>query len=295
MDGPVVVGIDDFEHSDRLIATAAREAQLRGTALWLANAFHGYAPVTQGIPPGLTSEQILRDAVEEQLAQVAARTKAEFGDLHIETAALAGPAVAALAELANLDSLLVVGGRGRGGLSGQLLGSVSLGVLSQASCPVLVVRGDREQVRGRVMLGVDVNLDVDGSDTGPEVLEFAFNEAARRDASLYAFHAWEDPSLLYAYGTRAFPNEHRQAALERRRKLLDTILAPWREMHPKVPVSFEVLAGLPAKLLVESTELADLVVIGGKAHKSKDGMRVGAIAHTVLHHARCPVAIVPEH
>ena len=67
MNGPVVVGIDDFEHSDHLITTAVREAQTRGTALWLAHAYHGYAPVTPGIPPGFASERILHDEAEIQL------------------------------------------------------------------------------------------------------------------------------------------------------------------------------------------------------------------------------------
>ena len=43
--GPVVVGVDDFDCSDRLIAAAAREAELRGTALWLA---HAYRPLRPG-------------------------------------------------------------------------------------------------------------------------------------------------------------------------------------------------------------------------------------------------------
>lgn len=290
MTGPVVVGIDDFEHSDQLIAAAAQEARLRGSALWLAHAYHGFIPVTQGIPPDFTPEMVLRDTAEELLAKAAAQVGADHPDLHIETAAVAGPAAPALAEVADLASLLVVGGRGRGGLAGQLLGSVSLGVLGLAHCPVLVVRGAGKRPEQRVMVGVDV----DDPATGPEVLAFAFDEAVRRHADLYAFYAWEDPSILYAYGTHSFAVSHRREALKLGRKGLEAILEPWKAKHPQVNVSYEALPGLPAKLLVESTELVSLVVIGGKARGGGDGMRVGSIAHTVLHHAHCPVAIVPE-
>ncbi|NUP51688.1 MAG: universal stress protein [Catenulispora sp.] len=290
MTGPVVVGIDDFEHSDQLITTAAQEARLRGTALWLAHAYHGFIPVTQGIPPDLTPETVLREAAEEQLAKAAAQVGAQYPDLHLETAAVSGPAAPALAEVADLASLLVVGGRGRGGLTGQLLGSVSLGVLGLAHCPVLVVRAAPKHPEQRVMVGVDVGDPA----TGPEVLAFAFEEAARRNGGLYAFYAWEDPSVLYAYGTHSFAVSHRREALKAARKDLEGILEPWKAKHPQVPVSYEALAGLPAKLLVESTELVSLVVIGGKARGNRDGMRIGSIAHTVLHHAHCPVAIVPE-
>jgi len=41
--------------------------------------------------------------------------------------------------------------------------------------------------------------------------------------------------------------------------------------------------------------MAGLIVLGAKVHGDEhDGVRLGAVAHTVLHHARCPVAIVPE-
>src|SRR5437660_596945 len=115
MNGPVVVGIDDFEHSDHLLATAVREARTRETALWLAHAYHGYAPVTPGIPPGFASDQILREGAETQLQRLSAKIKAEHPGLPVRTAAMAGPAAPALADFAGVASLLVVGGRGTGG------------------------------------------------------------------------------------------------------------------------------------------------------------------------------------
>ncbi|GAA2003388.1 universal stress protein [Catenulispora subtropica] len=291
MTGPVVVGIDDFEHSEHLITVAAREAEQRGSALWLAHAYHGFAPVTQGVPPDYTPEEIVRDLATSQLTALVPEIRARHSGLHVETAVVTGPAAPALAVLADTASLLVVGGRGRGGLAGQLLGSVALRTLARAHCPVLVVRGVSEQATGRVMLGVDV----DDPATGPEVVGFAFEEAALRNAGLYAFHAWEDPSILYTYGSQAFRAEQRTEALKRCHDALAEALAPWQKKYPEVSVTSEVLTGVPTKLLVESTQLVDLVVIGARArHDGEDGMRVGAIAHTVLHHAACPVAVVPD-
>ncbi|NUR24449.1 MAG: universal stress protein [Catenulispora sp.] len=291
MTGPVVVGIDDFEHSDRLIATAAGEALARGTSLWLAHAYHGFAPVTPGVEPSFAPERIVQGAAQAQLQTAADKLVAEHPGLHVETAAVTGPAAPALAELSNPASLLVVGGRGRGGLTGQLLGSVSLRVLAHANCPVLVVRGHGEKATGRVMVGVDLDTPA----TGAPVLEFAFAEAAGRSADVYAFYAWEDPTVLYAYGAQLLSHDQQLAALKRGREALAAALEPFKAKYPQVSVTSEVLAGLPSRLLVESTELADLLVIGGRPHSGgTDGMRVGAIAHTVLHHAHCPVAVVPE-
>ncbi|NUR63286.1 MAG: universal stress protein [Catenulispora sp.] len=292
MTGPVVVGIDDFEHSDRLIAMAAGEALARGTSLWLAHAYHGFAPVAPGVEPNFAPEQIVRAAANSQLKMVADKLIAEYPDLHVETAAVTGPAAPALAELSDLASLLVVGGRGRGGLVGQLLGSVALRVLAHASCPVLVVRGDGEKATGRVMVGIDIYTPV----TGASVLEFAFAEAAGRGADVYAFYAWEDPTGLYAYSAQLLSQDKQLAALKRGREVLAAALVPFEAKYPQVSATSEVLPGLPSRLLVESTELVDLLVIGGRPHGAgTDGMRVGgAIAHTVLHHAHCPVAVVPD-
>lgn len=50
------------------------------------------------------------------------------------------PPVAALVQTAEGADLVVVGSRGRGGLTRLLLGSVSHGVLQALPCPVIVTR-----------------------------------------------------------------------------------------------------------------------------------------------------------
>ncbi len=54
-----------------------------------------------------------------------------------------GGAAKVLLEASTGADMLVVGSRGHGGFSGLLLGSVSAGVSEHASCPVLIIHGDR--------------------------------------------------------------------------------------------------------------------------------------------------------
>lgn len=294
MTGPVV-GIDDFDQGAPLLALAAREAVVRGSALWLAHVYSGFvAPAVPGIAFDFSLDEFARREAVAHLDAAAAQVHTEHPGLHIETLPLSGPPAPALADAANgcMASLLVVGGRGTGGFAGQLLGSVSLRVLTLAHSPVLVVRGDSPSGTNRVMIGVDVVEPV----SGPEMIAFAFEEAERRNADLYAFNAWEDTALPYMSFDEEVIRRHREAELAKSRARLETVLAPWAAKHPSVRVKSEVLAGSAARLLVESTALVDLLVVGGRNRdKGHQGMRIGPLTHTVLHHAHCPVAVVPEH
>ncbi|MFJ2961052.1 universal stress protein [Streptomyces collinus] len=40
---------------------------------------------------------------------------------------------------------------------------------------------------------------------------------------------------------------------------------------------------------------ADLVIVGAWRRQDHFGLQLGRVAHTLLHHAQCPVAVVPQH
>ena len=294
MTRPVVVGIDDIEHSDSAIATAAEEARLRDAPLWLAHAYHWLPPATVGLMPGNDSpEGAVRDAATELLARALAAVHAAHPDLDVHTFALSGQPGPCLADLAKDAALLVVGGRGRGGFAGMLLGSAALSSVVHARCPVLVVRGEPAAgpaVTRRVLVGVDVLAPT----TGGNVLGFAFEEAALHGYGVLGLNAWQDPGYLYPVALGSFPRPQLTELAGEHRRRLDSLVAPWRAKRPDTHVQTQVLTGVPSRVLVDSSRLADLLVLGAQRNSDGDGVRLGGLAHAVLHHAHCPVVIAPE-
>jgi nucleotide-binding universal stress UspA family protein len=74
---------------------------------------------------------------------------------------------------------------------------------------------------------------------------------------------------------------------------LATRLAPWREKYPAVDVRLLVRHGQPAAALVAESADAELLVVGSHGHSALHNLFLGSTCNTVLHHAGCPVAIVP--
>ncbi|MBK0421250.1 universal stress protein [Leucobacter sp. CSA2] len=136
----VVVGIDGSEASQKAIAFAAEEASTRGLPLTAVYAW--MPPLTPGLEY-LWSEELVssqRSAAEEAIAIGVAGLATRYPELEIRREIVQSPPVAALVDAARGAEMIVVGSRGRGGISRLLLGSVSHGVLQALPCPVVVTR-----------------------------------------------------------------------------------------------------------------------------------------------------------
>lgn len=135
----VIVGVDGSEHADRALSWACRRAEncgdiVRAVCAWsLGASGEDWKPQPGVKPEGQRqAEQILRDAVE--------RVQREHPAVKVETVAAEGHPGKALVDMSADADLLVVGSRGRGQVTGVLLGSVSQHSVHHAHCPVTVVR-----------------------------------------------------------------------------------------------------------------------------------------------------------
>ncbi|MFI8458034.1 universal stress protein [Kitasatospora sp. NPDC085464] len=307
MSHSVVVGIDGSEQSTAAAAWAAAEADRSGRALRMIHV--GGAEDGRPLRPAGAD-----DGLPPELLAVRDRLTADLPGLDLSCERIPGSPAHALAAAGARGGLIVLGSRGLGGFTGLLVGSVGLRVAADALCPVVLVRAgtgtgagaDREadgeadaaaDAAGDVAGDVvgDVVVGVQGDRACAEVLAFAFEQAARRGVTLRVLESRSLPAGPYVTQAPVDQREIRDSLAEAELVRLRDALARWRDKFPRVRVEAEVTARHAGGALVDASRGASLVVLGRRTPAHQAGVsRLGSVAHAVLHHALCPVAIVPR-
>ncbi|MCS7005949.1 MAG: universal stress protein [Thermoleophilia bacterium] len=149
MSETIVVGVDGSAPSQAALRWAAEEATLRGARLVAVHAW-SFVPPAPMAEPGMMPMPAIdyagaleaeREAVEAELETILANAFPDGEPVPIERRLVEGGAGEAIEEAAREADLVVVGSRGRSGLTAALLGSVSQHVLHHVACPVVVVKG----------------------------------------------------------------------------------------------------------------------------------------------------------
>lgn len=288
MNTVVAVGYDRTLPGERALGVAAREAAHRGGSLVVITAYHWLTPPEPGALTAADTEATARKAAEEIAEHGAVQVRRRHPELSVQARAVSGYAGKVLAAASHEADLLVVGNRGTGGFQGMLLGSTSMRTLAEACCPVIVVRGNALDAHHRIVAGVDIDENCDA------VLDFAFDEAARRGAGLTVIHVWDEPWIA-AYGQQDPGIVEDVARIERERDdRLAALVRSAHERHPDARSFHQIAVGSAAGLLVDATHRADLIVTGARRHgEGRHGMMLGPVTQALLHHAECPVAVVP--
>ncbi len=276
---PVVVGVDGSECANRALDWAAGEAARRDRPLRLV---HVLDPWPRRIPMFSPPEAVERMAIigHRVLDTAVERVHRRRPDLETTTRLAAEYTPDALQQEAGHAFELVLGNRGYGGFAGLLLGSTGLRMAARTPVPLIIVRGDAAE-RGDVVVGLDPAKDEEAA------LDYAFGAAALRRARLRVVHAWTlfppYEGVLVEKGTIEAEARKRVAAAVDGR----------RAAHPRVDVVEEVVNDHPVSALVDASRTARLLVTG--AHRrGRAAPRPGSVGHGAVHHAHCPVAIVPR-
>jgi nucleotide-binding universal stress UspA family protein len=137
----------------------------------------------------------------------------------------------------------------------------------------------------RIVVGID------GSEGSQHALRWAIDEARRRNEPLDVVHVWHFP---YIGATPFGPSPILDPAAfeEDARAILEHAVET--EPTEDVKMNKVLVCGEAAPhTLIELAKGADLLVVGTRGRGGFIGLLLGSVSQTVIHHAPCPVVVVP--
>ncbi len=282
----IIVGLDGSDGSQAAIRWAAAHVDQFGPIQpvttwrypwWLVpNPFPG-----AGTPP--PTEQFQRRAEASARREIASLGIDSVAD-PIVCRAAAGPTLVALGEQANL---IAVGTRGRDAVTGTIMGSTGMYVVTHSTVPVVVIPRSLPLTprRGPVVVGVD------GSMNGSAALRWAMANTPA-ETELIAVMAYLDPVDVSLRSERPSESEDARASDE----LLHAIIrAARRAVGPDAhPVSPRVLYGEPRDVLEDLANTAQMLVLGARGHRGVAHLLLGSITDALIRDPQAPTVVVPD-
>lgn len=262
----VIAGIDGSRAAEAAIKWAAAEAVSRGAELTLVHAFVWLLfPVPLGpsaVAPGLraAADKIVAESVE-----LARKLEPAVTVTGYRTDGFPAPVLIRASEQADL---VVIGSRGLGVTLGALVGSTGLDLAANAHCPIVVVRPDQYDAGSQVVIGYD------GSSAAKVALDFGLDHARRHGLAVRVVAA------------QPLHTEHGRITAEE-------LAAEVHSRDGGQDAELVLINGHPAEHLLRLSADAALIVLGARGLGGFAGMLIGSVSQTVLHHADCPVAIIP--
>ena len=279
----VVVGVDGSEASRIALRWAMAESGLHEARLEVVHAWrtpmvfvpHAYSP--ELVEMGKMDEAAVA-FIDRELDAVGA--DADCG-IEIERTAVPGYAAHVLVAASERAQLVVVGRRGNGRFPREVIGPKALQVVHHAACPVAVVpdawTGD----------GQGVIVGVDGSEPSAAALRWAAAEATRRNTAVTAVMAWGLLDQHHRPGEAPFDPDYSEVDA---RAALDAFIES--ALGPDSAASTIAVNDLPARALIDSSDTAELLVVGARGLGGFRGLLLGSVSQRCVTHARCPTVVI---
>jgi len=133
---------------------------------------------------------------------------------------------------------------------------------------------------------------VDGSPSSLSALRWAIRQAGLTGAAVDAVLAWHYPIATGGYGwaptgmTTSF--DFKENAEKVLAEAISTVCGP----GSSVPVRARVVEGIPAQVLLDASDGAELLVVGSRGHGGFTEALLGSVSQHCVHHAHCPVVVI---
>jgi nucleotide-binding universal stress UspA family protein len=282
---PVIhVGVDGSWRDTGALEWAVQESLLRREPLQAVHVIDEQLRHVPGWEPDLVDDQAM-----EVVNDVQKYLDESPSTLDNEADLVVGPPARKLTEVAAGSRMLVVGRRGLGTFKRLLIGSTSEAVVAQADVPVVVVPAHWKPAdhTGPVLVAVD------DADDNAAVIDFAIGVASARKLPVRILHVWDLPAV---YSWDAMNNAGISAEwAENARKHFEDVAVEYRTKYPDMTVEVDVRRGHVVDGVVTAAEQTDaqLLAVGTRRHTRLAAMLLGSVTRGVLHHATCPLAVVP--
>lgn len=282
---PVIhVGVEGSWRDTGALEWAVQESLLRHEPLQAVHVIDEQLRHVPGWEPDLVDDEAM-----ELVNDVQKYLDDSSAGLDNEADLMVGPPARTLTEAASGSRMLVVGRRGLGTFKRLLIGSTSEAVVTHADVPVVVVPAHWKPAdhAGAVLVAVD------DSDDNDAVLEFAIAAAAERKLPVRILHVWDLPAVFSwdAMNTAGVSAEWSENA----QRHFENVAAEWQAKYPATAIEIDVRRGHVVDGVVTAAEQTDaqLLVVGTRHHARLASVLLGSVTHGVLHHATCPLAVVP--
>ena len=143
------------------------------------------------------------------------------------------------------------------------------------------------------MTGIVVG--VDGSHHAHRALEWAMKEAALRGTPLTVLAVHEVAASYWTGNPIALPADEpdRQKAQQAAEEAAAKAATELGESRPP-SVTVRAVNGFAAEELIAASRDADLLVVGSRGGGGFASLLVGSVSSQMVHHAECPVVVVPK-
>lgn len=299
----VIVGFDASDQGTRALHFAAVEAHRRKQPLTVISAFTVPRAVAGYVDSAaeITGDSLARRGAEQVLEE--ARDHLQGYPDDVEYRVEHGDAAGVMIARSESATHAVVGGRGRGGFVGRILGSVSSALPAHAHCPTTVVNRsyDPGPLGGESQFTIradsrPVIVGVDGSDHGRVASLHAAEAASARGTSLQLLLALPplDSSVLWYSSRSARDAGITDRELQGLQERLDGDVR-WLTGHfPELSIEGVIEEGAATYVMGSATERAQLTVLGTRGRGSITSALLGSVSRGVLMEAHGPVEVVPR-
>ena len=141
--------------------------------------------------------------------------------------------------------------------------------------------------------GGPIVVGVDGSAASRAAVDWAARDAALKGLSLKVVHVLTPPMVM-VFPEVPLPPGYLKWQEEEAGKILADATRVAAEAAKDIAVSTEILSGPSIPTLVDVSEGAGMMVVGCRGHGALARGLLGSVSNALVHHSRCPVAVIHD-